>query len=68
MVHLLNMLFGCPHKRTTFPITIKVGAGPAAGRKAGTHVVCLDCGKEFAYDWQRMKVVVPAKEPRHGAA
>jgi hypothetical protein len=20
-------------------------------------VVCLDCGKEFAYDWQQMKVV-----------
>jgi hypothetical protein len=19
--------------------------------------VCLDCGREFAYDWQRMKIV-----------
>jgi hypothetical protein len=22
--------------------------------------VCLDCGKEFGYDWQQMKVVAPA--------
>ena len=22
-----------------------------------TYVVCLDCGKEFAYDWQTMRVV-----------
>jgi hypothetical protein len=24
-------------------------------------VVCLDCGKEFAYDWQQMKVVSPPR-------
>ncbi|HET9742748.1 MAG TPA: hypothetical protein VFQ00_08365 [Terriglobales bacterium] len=23
----------------------------------GTYVVCLDCGKEFPYDWQEMKLV-----------
>lgn len=23
----------------------------------GTYVVCLDCGKEFAYDWEQMKVL-----------
>ena len=23
----------------------------------GTYVVCLDCGKEFAYDWKEMKVL-----------
>jgi hypothetical protein len=22
----------------------------------GTYVVCLDCGQEFAYNWQDMKV------------
>jgi hypothetical protein len=21
-----------------------------------TYVVCLECGKEFSYDWQQMKV------------
>jgi hypothetical protein len=29
-----------------------------AGR-SGTYVVCLDCGKEFPYDWQQMRVVSP---------
>jgi hypothetical protein len=24
--------------------------------------VCLDCGKEFAYDWQKMKVLSGARE------
>jgi hypothetical protein len=23
----------------------------------GTYVVCLDCGKEFPYDWKAMKVI-----------
>jgi predicted transcriptional regulator len=23
----------------------------------GTYVVCLDCGKEFGYDWREMRVV-----------
>jgi hypothetical protein len=27
------------------------------GRLQGTYVVCLDCGKEFPYDWQRMEIV-----------
>jgi hypothetical protein len=35
---------------------------PAAAQTTGTYVVCLDCGKEFAYDWQAMKVV-DAVEP-----
>jgi hypothetical protein len=29
---------------------------PAAA-VTGTYVVCLDCGKEFPYSWQEMKVV-----------
>jgi hypothetical protein len=28
----------------------------------GTYVVCLDCGKEFAYDWAQMKVAFSLKE------
>jgi hypothetical protein len=23
----------------------------------GTYVVCLDCGKELAYNWSEMKIV-----------
>jgi RNase P subunit RPR2 len=24
--------------------------------RTGTYVVCLDCGREFRYDWQEMRV------------
>jgi len=54
---LMDMLFGCWHTRYSFPITAKPGQRSAAARATGTYVVCLDCGKEFAYDWSRMKVV-----------
>jgi hypothetical protein len=57
---LLNTLFGCSHQRTTFPLTparTSAPADPAASRK-GTYVVCLDCGKEFAYNWDQMRVGV----------
>jgi hypothetical protein len=49
---LFNILFGCAHKRTTFPLTParKTGSGPAQ-----TYVVCLDCGKQFTYDWKSMQ-------------
>lgn len=57
---LLNTLFGCSHQRTTFPLTPGrkgVYQAPGATRN-GTYVVCLDCGKEFAYDWNSMRVGV----------
>ncbi len=55
---LVDVLFGCSHKRYTFPITAKGSARQSsAASVTGTYVVCLDCGKEFAYDWERMKVV-----------
>jgi hypothetical protein len=47
----VEMFFGCSHKRTTFPIT----PGRAVAR-GGTYVACLDCGKEFAYDWKTMQI------------
>jgi hypothetical protein len=56
-VTILDALFGCWHKRKSFPITSKRGQhrSTAAGQ-TGTYVVCLDCGKEFAYDWQEMRI------------
>jgi hypothetical protein len=64
MNRILDYLFGCWHKNYSFPITAKPGKtrGEAA-RVTGTYVVCLDCGKEFPYDWRAMKVVtMPRKE------
>jgi hypothetical protein len=56
---LFNSLFGCSHQRTTFPLTPgrknAKHTAPSATR-SGTYVVCLDCGKEFAYDWDGMRI------------
>ena len=55
MTSLINSLFGCSHRRTTFPITPSRRTGFTNANK-GTYVVCLDCGKEFGYNWHEMKV------------
>jgi hypothetical protein len=55
---LLNVLFGCSHRRTTFPFTPVRKVGNSNGRN-GTYVVCLDCGKEFDYNWQEMRIGDP---------
>lgn len=44
---------------TTRPGQRRSGAALATG----TYVVCLDCGKEFAYDWKQMKVISPDTKP-----
>jgi hypothetical protein len=54
----MDFLFGCTHRRYTFPMTAKPGQRrPEVATVTGTWVACLDCGKEFAYDWKQMKVV-----------
>jgi hypothetical protein len=60
---IFDAVFGCWHSQYSFPITVSRGTrhnSPAA--VAGTYVVCLECGKELPYDWQRMKVVRPTQE------
>jgi hypothetical protein len=63
--NFVNTLFGCSHKRTTFPITPArkpaIHAAPSANRN-GTYVVCLDCGREFGYDWTEMRLGNPVRE------
>ena len=66
-VGLMDLLFGCTHRRYTFPMTAKPGKPrPDVASVTGTYVVCLDCGKEFAYDWKQMKVV--SAVPEHALA
>jgi hypothetical protein len=55
MASFFSTLFGCAHRRTTFPITPARRAGFNNSNK-GTYVVCLDCGQEFGYNWNEMKV------------
>jgi hypothetical protein len=59
MFQFVASLFGCTHQHCTFPITAKkLGAALPEDTTSGkTYIVCLDCGKEFPYDWQQMKVV-----------
>jgi hypothetical protein len=60
---LFDVVFGCSHRHYSFPQVV-----PTAARRAtfgaGTYVVCLDCGKEFGYDWNRMAVVHATKTAR----
>jgi len=56
---LLNAFFGCSHRRTSFPLTPARRAGVPQGNeetRSKTYVTCLDCGKEFDYDWDQMRV------------
>jgi hypothetical protein len=46
---IFGAIVGCSHQRVSFPQTRR-GASPA------TYVACLECGKEFAYDWKNMRV------------
>jgi len=55
---VFDALFGCSHKHCSFPITVRGKLRQrAAASVTGTYVVCLDCGQEFPYDWDSMKMV-----------
>jgi hypothetical protein len=54
---VIDALFGCRHARYSFPVTIRGTRRPQAAALTGTYVTCLECGREFAYDWQEMKVI-----------
>jgi hypothetical protein len=63
---VMDVLFGCRHSRYSFPLTIRPGSRRAAvSSRAGTYVVCLDCGREFSYDWQDMRIA--RSEPEKSA-
>ena len=54
MSRLLEVLFGCSHHRLTFPMSRRMVTPPQI---TGTYVVCLDCGREFPYDWREMRIL-----------
>ena len=64
---LLDFLFGCRHGHLSFPRSDKVlvRSSPVA-RQTGMYVVCLDCGKQFAYDWHEMRIVKGTGQPASG--
>jgi hypothetical protein len=68
--NLVDAFFGCSHRRTTFPITRgrKLSGAHATAGPNRTYVVCLDCGKEFSYNWDSMRVGEPVEVARAAAA
>jgi hypothetical protein len=55
---VFDAMFGCWHSHYSFPITVRAASRRSGvAVRTGTYVVCLDCGKELAYDWQAMKIV-----------
>jgi len=66
---LVDLFFGCWHKNYSFPITARAGQRRnEAAAVTGTYVVCLDCGKEFPYDWREMRVVSAPPRGHSGIA
>ena len=59
---LLNKIFGCPHNRTTFPLTRSHKSKLTEAIQRRTYVVCLACGQEFDYNWREMRIGAPVGE------
>ncbi len=49
----INFILRCPHKRMSMPI--RTGE-PAPDGRLLPHVTCFDCGRQFWYDWDRMRL------------
>ena len=58
---VLNLLFGCRHRRITRPIT---PAHRPCDPPRDTYVACLECGKQFYYDMANMRVGMPVSATR----
>jgi hypothetical protein len=50
---LLNLLFRCSHRRLTRPFAPITKAGQPHSQ---SYVVCLDCGKQFGYNLNEMRI------------
>lgn len=55
-----SKVFRCRHKKCTPLITCRKGQPRSkVAAITGTYFVCLKCGKEFAYDWDNMRIIDP---------
>jgi predicted amidohydrolase len=61
---VFDMVFGCWHQRCSFPVTVrgKLRRSIEAASVTGTYGVCLDCGREFAYDWLQMRILTSKRQ------
>lgn len=59
-------ILGCPHTHVSFPIVtepVASAALPHGAARPQPHVTCLDCGREFWYDWQHMRRLAARPQP-----
>ncbi len=56
---IIDLIFGCRHRRITRPIT----PVHKTAEQSDTYVACLDCGKQFRYDIRRMRIGAPLPRP-----
>lgn len=69
IAELFDTIFGCKHSHYSFPISVRPASRRGSAAKlTGTYVACLDCGKEFPYDWQEMKIITSSWERRNYVA
>ena len=61
---LFNRLFGCSHRKTSFPLTSLNKSATGSARRRATYVTCLECGVELEYDWERMRTGAPISDSR----
>lgn len=52
----MRFWFDCSHKNTSFPITLPKNARQLA-IPSRTYIVCLECGRELPYSWDKMRVM-----------
>ena len=53
---ILSFLFGCTHRRYTFPqLRVRRSGSIVVWRSKESHVCCLDCGAEAVYDLEAMR-------------
>ena len=57
---VINLLFRCSHRRLTRPLAALTKPGEPHTQ---TYVVCLDCGKHFAYDAKQMRLGKAIEKP-----
>ena len=58
----LDMFLGCPHQHLSFPVITQQDRD-LHGPDVQPHVTCLDCGREFWYDWKQMRQTSERPQP-----
>jgi hypothetical protein len=55
---LADLLYGCAHRNTSFPITLPIRGTlkEMQSTPSETYIVCLQCARHFDYDWSRMRI------------